>query len=238
MGTRARPARRSKTLGTTLLNAYGNPIERVRAMDTGLDKFGLDQRGPIPALLAESLEASRRSVGTPAPRRWWRAAPRTGTSQPLAADPVQRRVEAAREPSHVDRQDLGGRARGRRLRRVQHRERPVGGRQVERPARARATALSRPAPLARAVAARRGPASGAPRRRTSSSDASTTTKPRCCACSREIPPWCSGERAVLVDRDDRRSCPAPARPSPRRRRRVEVVHVERARAAPSSARPA
>ena len=37
---------------TTLLNAYGNPIEHFGAMDTGLDKFGLDQRGPIPALLA------------------------------------------------------------------------------------------------------------------------------------------------------------------------------------------
>ena len=44
-----------KTLGnfyTTLLNAYGNPIEHFGALDTGLDKFGVDQRGPIEALLA------------------------------------------------------------------------------------------------------------------------------------------------------------------------------------------
>lgn len=39
-----------KTLGnwyTTLLNAYGNPLEHYGAVDTGLDKFGVDQRGPI-----------------------------------------------------------------------------------------------------------------------------------------------------------------------------------------------
>jgi len=43
-----------KTLGnwyTTLLNAYGNPIEHFGALDTGLDKFGVDQRGPIAAFL-------------------------------------------------------------------------------------------------------------------------------------------------------------------------------------------
>ena len=44
-----------KTLGnwyTTLLNAYGNPIEHFGALDTGLDKFGIDQRGPIAQFLA------------------------------------------------------------------------------------------------------------------------------------------------------------------------------------------
>jgi len=43
-----------KTLGnlyTTLLNAYGNPIEHYGAVDTGLDKFGVDQRGPIQQFL-------------------------------------------------------------------------------------------------------------------------------------------------------------------------------------------
>lgn len=38
-------------LHTTLLNAHGNAIEHYGALDTGLDRFGLDQRGPIPALL-------------------------------------------------------------------------------------------------------------------------------------------------------------------------------------------
>ncbi len=39
-----------KTLGnfyTTLLNAHGNPVEHFGALDTGLDKFGIDQKGPI-----------------------------------------------------------------------------------------------------------------------------------------------------------------------------------------------
>jgi len=39
-----------KTLGnwyTTILNAYGNPIEHFGAMDVGLDAFGIDQTGPI-----------------------------------------------------------------------------------------------------------------------------------------------------------------------------------------------
>tara|TARA_B100000959_G_scaffold212964_1_gene223999 strand:+ start:37 stop:333 length:297 start_codon:yes stop_codon:yes gene_type:complete len=39
-----------KTLGnwyTTLLNAYGNPIEHDRAIDNVLLKFGHDQTGPI-----------------------------------------------------------------------------------------------------------------------------------------------------------------------------------------------
>ena len=43
-----------KTLGnwyTTLLNAYGNPIEHYGALDTGLDKFQIDQTGPIRSLL-------------------------------------------------------------------------------------------------------------------------------------------------------------------------------------------
>ena len=43
-----------KTLGnwyTTLLNAYGNPIEHYGAVDTGLDKFGMDQLGAIPQFL-------------------------------------------------------------------------------------------------------------------------------------------------------------------------------------------
>lgn len=39
-------------LHTTLLNAHGNAIEHYGALDTGLDRFGLDQRGPIPALLS------------------------------------------------------------------------------------------------------------------------------------------------------------------------------------------
>ena len=44
-----------KTLGnwyTTLLNAYGNPIEHYGALDTGLEQFGIDQRGPIRQLLS------------------------------------------------------------------------------------------------------------------------------------------------------------------------------------------
>ncbi|MFN3166078.1 MAG: DUF1552 domain-containing protein [Phycisphaeraceae bacterium] len=44
-----------KTLGnwyTTVLNAYGNPIEHYGAMDVGLDKFGLDQKGPIEQFLS------------------------------------------------------------------------------------------------------------------------------------------------------------------------------------------
>lgn len=44
-----------KTLGnlyTTVLNAYGNPIPHYGAMDVGLDAFGVDQRGPIEALLS------------------------------------------------------------------------------------------------------------------------------------------------------------------------------------------
>ncbi len=39
-----------KTLGnwyTTLLNAYGNDVEHFGALDVGLNKFGIDQRGPI-----------------------------------------------------------------------------------------------------------------------------------------------------------------------------------------------
>ena len=43
-----------KTLGnwyTTVLNAYGNPIEHFGAMDVGLDKFGLDQKGAIKSLM-------------------------------------------------------------------------------------------------------------------------------------------------------------------------------------------
>lgn len=44
-----------KTLGnwyTTILNAYGNPIDHYGATDTALDKFGIDQKGPIKQLLA------------------------------------------------------------------------------------------------------------------------------------------------------------------------------------------
>jgi len=44
-----------KTLGnlwTTVLNAYSNPVEHYGAVDTGLDKFGIDQKGAIPQLLA------------------------------------------------------------------------------------------------------------------------------------------------------------------------------------------
>ena len=44
-----------KTLGnwyTTLLNAYGNPIEHYGALDTGLEQFGIYQRGPIRQLLS------------------------------------------------------------------------------------------------------------------------------------------------------------------------------------------
>lgn len=39
-----------KTLGnwyTTILNAYGNPIEHYGDLDTGLGKYGIDQTGPI-----------------------------------------------------------------------------------------------------------------------------------------------------------------------------------------------
>ena len=39
-----------KTLGnwyTTLLNAHGNPIDHFGAVDTGLDKFGINQLGAI-----------------------------------------------------------------------------------------------------------------------------------------------------------------------------------------------
>ncbi len=44
-----------KTLGnwyTTILNAYGNPIEHYGALDTGLGKFGIDQTGPIKHFLS------------------------------------------------------------------------------------------------------------------------------------------------------------------------------------------
>lgn len=44
-----------KTLGnwyTTILNAYGNPIDHYGAADTALDKFGIDQKGAIKQLLA------------------------------------------------------------------------------------------------------------------------------------------------------------------------------------------
>lgn len=44
-----------KTLGnfyTTILNAYGNPIEHYGATDSGLDKFGIDQKGAIKQFLA------------------------------------------------------------------------------------------------------------------------------------------------------------------------------------------
>lgn len=43
-----------KTLGnwyTTILNAYGNPIEHYGDFDTGLGKFGIDQAGPIQQFL-------------------------------------------------------------------------------------------------------------------------------------------------------------------------------------------
>jgi hypothetical protein len=43
-----------KTLGnwyTTLLNAYGNPIEHYGSHDVGLNKFGIDQTGPIKQIL-------------------------------------------------------------------------------------------------------------------------------------------------------------------------------------------
>jgi hypothetical protein len=43
-----------KTLGnwyTSILNAYGNPIEHYGAFDAGLNKFGLDQSGPIKQFL-------------------------------------------------------------------------------------------------------------------------------------------------------------------------------------------
>ncbi|MCR9120221.1 MAG: hypothetical protein NXI22_25070, partial [bacterium] len=44
-----------KTLGnwyTTILNAYGNPIDHFGALDLGLNKFGIDQKGPIKEFLA------------------------------------------------------------------------------------------------------------------------------------------------------------------------------------------
>lgn len=43
-----------KTLGnwyTTILNAYGNPIDHFGALDTGLGKFGINQTGHIPQFL-------------------------------------------------------------------------------------------------------------------------------------------------------------------------------------------
>ena len=43
-----------KTLGTrytTLLKAYGNPLEHFGAVEAGLDKFGMDQLGAIPQFL-------------------------------------------------------------------------------------------------------------------------------------------------------------------------------------------
>ena len=44
-----------KTLGnwyTTLLNAYGNPIDHFGDIDTGLEKFKINQKGPIESLMA------------------------------------------------------------------------------------------------------------------------------------------------------------------------------------------
>jgi hypothetical protein len=44
-----------KTLGnwyTTLLNTYGNPIDHFGDIDTGLDKFKINQKGPIKQFLA------------------------------------------------------------------------------------------------------------------------------------------------------------------------------------------
>jgi hypothetical protein len=44
-----------KTIGnlyTTILNAYGNPIAHYGAFDTALDKFRIDQKGPIKELVA------------------------------------------------------------------------------------------------------------------------------------------------------------------------------------------
>ena len=44
-----------KTLGnwyTTLLNAYGNPIEHYGDLDTGLAKFNINQKGPIESFLS------------------------------------------------------------------------------------------------------------------------------------------------------------------------------------------
>ena len=38
-------------LHTTLLNAHGHSIEHFGAMDLGLNRFGIDQRGPISQLL-------------------------------------------------------------------------------------------------------------------------------------------------------------------------------------------
>ena len=43
-----------KTLGnfyTTLLNAYGNPIEHYGALDVGLNAYGIDQTGPMTKLM-------------------------------------------------------------------------------------------------------------------------------------------------------------------------------------------
>ena len=44
-----------KTLGnwyTTILNAYGNPIDHYGAIDTGLAQFGINQKGPIQQFLS------------------------------------------------------------------------------------------------------------------------------------------------------------------------------------------
>jgi len=44
-----------KTLGnwyTSVLNAYGNPIKHYGALDTGLDKFGINQKGAIPQFMS------------------------------------------------------------------------------------------------------------------------------------------------------------------------------------------
>ena len=43
-----------KTLGnwyTTLLNAYGNPVKHYGDLDSGLDRFGIDQSGAIKQFL-------------------------------------------------------------------------------------------------------------------------------------------------------------------------------------------
>ena len=46
-----------KTLGnfyTTILNAYGNPIEHYGSTDSGLDKFGIDQKGAIKEFMTKT----------------------------------------------------------------------------------------------------------------------------------------------------------------------------------------
>jgi hypothetical protein len=46
-----------KTLGnfyTTILNAYGNPIEHYGSTDSGLDKFGIDQKGAIKEFITKT----------------------------------------------------------------------------------------------------------------------------------------------------------------------------------------